>query len=213
MKSFSKRICKIIVQIIFRISSFVYSYTLHCKVINLKKIMYTYWINKEFKSFQENSIISYPLHLIGGKYISIGKGVGIGSNGTLTAWNKYKGNSFKPEIFIGNYTSIGDEFHITAINRIIIGNNVLMGKKITITDNGHGKINAELLNIPPIKRPLHSKGSVIIGDGVWIGDKVTILPGVTIGNNSIIGANSVVTRNIPSNCVVGGVPAEVIKKM
>jgi acetyltransferase-like isoleucine patch superfamily enzyme len=88
-----------------------------------------------------------------------------------------------------------------------------MGKKITITDNAHGKSEPEYLSIPPTKRKLHSKGPVIIEDGVWIGDKVTILSGIRIGENSIIGANSLVTKDIDANCVFGGIPAKLIKRI
>jgi acetyltransferase-like isoleucine patch superfamily enzyme len=131
----------------------------------------------------------------------------------LTAWDSYRSDSFSPEIFIGNNTSIGEDFHITAINKIQIGNHVLIGKKVTITDNAHGLVDGSMLTIPPIERSLYSKGSVIIEDGVWIGDKVTILAGVTIGKNVIVGANSVVTKDIAKNCVVGGIPAKVLKIM
>jgi len=67
------------------------------------------------------------------------------------------------------------------------------------------------LSIPPKNRTLYSSGPVIIEDCVWIGDKVTILPNVRIGKNTIIGANSVVVKDIPGNCVAGGIPAKVIK--
>ena len=52
---------------------------------------------------------------------------------------------------------------------------------------------------------------VKIGNDVWIGGNVTILPGVTIGNNVVVAAGAVVTKDVPDNCVVGGVPARVIK--
>ena len=58
---------------------------------------------------------------------------------------------------------------------------------------------------------MYTAGPVIIEDGVWIGDKVTILPNVRIGKNAVIGANSVVTKDIPENCVAGGIPAKIIK--
>jgi len=48
---------------------------------------------------------------------------------------------------------------------------------------------------------------------VWIGGNVTILPGVTIGNNVVVAAGAVITRDIPDDCVVGGVPAKVIRKI
>ena len=54
---------------------------------------------------------------------------------------------------------------------------------------------------------------ITIGNDVWIGGNCTILPGVTIGNNVVIAAGAVVTKDIPDNCVVGGVPAKVIKEI
>lgn len=54
---------------------------------------------------------------------------------------------------------------------------------------------------------------VMIGNDVWIGGNVTILPGVTIGNNVIIAAGAVVTKDIPDNCIVGGIPAVKIKDL
>lgn len=65
----------------------------------------------------------------------------------------------------------------------------------------------------PQKRPITSKGPVIIGDNVWIGDKATILPGVTIGDGAVIAANAVVTENVPEFSVVAGIPAKVINYM
>jgi acetyltransferase-like isoleucine patch superfamily enzyme len=65
----------------------------------------------------------------------------------------------------------------------------------------------------PFRRPLVSKGPVLIGDCVWIGDKATILPGVTIGKGSVIGANAVVTKDVPDYCMAAGNPAVVLKKL
>ena len=53
--------------------------------------------------------------------------------------------------------------------------------------------------------------SIVIGNDVWIGDNVTFLGGVSIGDGAIIGANALVTKDVPPYCVVGGVPAKVIK--
>jgi acetyltransferase-like isoleucine patch superfamily enzyme len=107
--------------------------------------------------------------------------------------------------------NIGEYCHITAINKITIGNGVLTGRWVTITDNSHGKTDKNSFSIPPAKRALYSAGAVIIEDNVWIGDKVTILPNVHIGKNAVIGANSVVTKDIPENSVVAGIPAKVVK--
>ena len=69
------------------------------------------------------------------------------------------------------------------------------------------------IDIPPAVRKLKSKGNIVIGNNVWLGDKVSVLSGVNIGDNVIVGANSVVTKNVPSNCVVAGIPAKIIKKL
>jgi acetyltransferase-like isoleucine patch superfamily enzyme len=191
--------------------SYLYSYNINARIIAIKAILYSAWISREFKFCGKSSMIHPHCCLIGGKYISIGDGCSIGKGTVLTAWDKYGSETFMPQIIIGNNVAIGDDSHITAINRIEIGNFVLTGKKITITDNAHGKSNFELLSLPPAVRPLYSEGPVIIEDGVWIGDKVTILPNVRIGKNAIIGANAVVTRDIPANSVAGGIPAKVIK--
>lgn len=210
MNLFAK-IFKKIIYFLCRASAIVVSYKRIEQFSLFKKILYTYWISGEFKSFGDKSIITYSFVLQGGKYITIGNNVILGSKGVLTAWDRYKGEKFHPEISIGDNTSIGEDFHITAINKVIIGNNVLMGKKITITDNSHGKTELRMLDLPPKDRPLFSKGHVVIEDNVWLGDKVTVLAGVKIGKNSIIGANSVVTSIIPANCVAAGVPAKIIK--
>lgn len=192
--------------------SYLYSYNIFLCLNKFKSIIYTFWLSREFKFLGENSIIGMQLTLKGAKYISIGEKTGIGKRAVLTAWDKQGNNQFFPEIIIGNKVSIGEDCHITAINRIVIRNNVLMGKKITISDNSHGTTDAEMLLIPPTQRIWFSKGPVIIGNNVWIGDKATILSGVTIGDNAVIGANSVVTANIPPNCVAVGVPAKVLNR-
>ena len=148
--------------------------------------------------------------------ISIGKNTTFGDWLFLTAWNSYKNESgeqkLDPELTIGNNCSFGAFNHITCTNRITIGDGVLTGKWITITDNSHGDTNYDTLLIRPILRKIVSKGPVVIGDKVWIGDKATILPGVTIGDGAVIAANSVVTKDVPAYCVAAGNPAKIIRQ-
>lgn len=182
------------------------------KISVLKSIIYTGMIKYKFKSFGMNSIIEYRPRLLKGlRHISIGKKTYIGHFAQLTAWDKYKSQLFTPSIIIGDNCSIGDYSHITCINAIRIGNNVLTGKNILITDNSHGATISDIQNIPPVDRSLYSKGPVIIEDNVWIGEKASILPGVRVGFGAIIGAGSVVTKNVPAKAVVGGNPASVLK--
>lgn len=157
---------------------------------------------------------------LGGQYMTIGNGTGFGDGVYLTAWDNYcfSDNSkiqkqfFTPKLTIGKSCHFGAYNHITCIHSITIGDNLLTGKWITITDNSHGTTDVDTLHIDPIKRPLYSKGPVVIGNNVWIGDKATILPGVTIGDGAVIAANAVVTKNVEPYTVVGGNPARVIKK-
>jgi len=196
-----------------RLWSYVYPHSLSDKVSLLRTALYSAWLSRKFKHYGKRTFIYSPCCLWGEQYISIGDRSSVGKNAALTAWDHYGAESFSPQITIGNNVSIGVSSHITAINRIEIGDNVLTGKHITITDNSHGKCDLSSFNLPPAARPLHSAGPVVIEAGVWLGDKVTILPNVRIGKNAVIGANSVVTKDIPANCVAGGIPAKVIKSI
>ena len=156
----------------------------------------------------------------GGQYMTIGDGSYFGDYFYLTAWDKYSCRdresygiqTFTPSLTIGEKCSFGAFNHITCVNMISIGDNLLTGKWVTITDNSHGMSGMDIQKNPPIERPLYSKGPVIIGNNVWIGDKATILSGVTIGDGAIIGANTVVTKDVPPYSVVVGNPARIIKK-
>jgi acetyltransferase-like isoleucine patch superfamily enzyme len=111
------------------------------------------------------------------------------------------------KIIIGNNFSINKYSRIIAHENILIGDNCLIAQFVTILDHDHAYMYEE--NKLVFKK--YIKAPIVIGDNVWIGDKVTILKGVNIGSNVIIGANSAVVENIPSNCIVAGTPAKLIK--
>ena len=180
-----------------RTSSYLLPYHIVSKFIRKLCIaIYTGWISREFKHFGRDSRIRPKFSLLlGAEHISIGNGCSIGRNVQLTAWSRYGEQTFQPIIMVGDNCSINDDSHITAINSIQIGNNVLMGKKVLITDNAHGSSTPEVLDIAPNKRLLYSKGPVIIEDNVWIGEKASIMPGVHIGKGAIVAANAVVTHD------------------
>lgn len=211
MKSLIKTILYYLFKGITYLLHFVYSYRLSRKIKKKMDVIYTLWIGNNIQKIGQASIIGRSCFLQGEQYIEIGNHSSINANGILTAWDKYLEDKFTPQIKIGDNCSIGQYCHITAINKIVIGNNVLTGKRVTITDNSHGNISVEGINIAPIKRNMYSKGEVIIEDNVWIGDNVTILPNVRIGYGAIIGANAVVTKDIPAYCVAGGNPVKIIK--
>lgn len=183
------------------------------KLKNTFNSIYTIRILKGLGEAHSGGIIKYPIYLKGGKYVKIGENFDCDQRLRLDAIDYFLEEKFSPEIFIGNNVSIQKDCHIGAINRIVIGDNVLLASKVYISDHSHGEITKEALLLPPSRRKLVSKGPVIIEDNVWIGENVVILPGVTIGKNSIVGANAVVTKSVPINSVVGGNPARVIRQL
>lgn len=174
--------------------------------------LYTRWAAARFQTWGQGSVIMpWATCIVGEKYIRVGSDVRFDDHIQLTAWDRYEEQRFTPEIIIGDGCAFGSANHITAINRIEIGNHVLTGKNVLITDNSHGTTERDQLDIPPRLRALHSKGPVVIEDNVWIGDKASILPGVHIGKGSIVGANTVVSKDVPAYSLVVGNPARIIK--
>jgi len=108
------------------------------------------------------------------------------------------------KVIIGNDVAIAEFVHIWGRGGIEIGNDTLIASHCVITSETHSINNL-------LYRETHENGAVVIGNNVWLGAGVIVLPGICIGDNSVIGAGSVVTKNVPANCVVAGVPA-VIKR-
>lgn len=194
----------------------IYTYSLRQNVNRVRDNLYTYWIRNFIGNVGKDSFFHYPLRLQGGgnRNIRIGNNTSVQAYSILGCWEQYgKNDCYEPEICIGDNCIIGEYCHITAINRIKIGNGLLTGRFVYIGDNAHGGLSWEEAGIAPVSRKLISKGEIIIGNNVWIGDKVSILGGVNIGDNVIIGANSVVTKDIPSNTMVAGIPAKILKSL
>lgn len=175
------------------------------------------WLKKQFKKIGTSVLFQKVDFLKGANYILIGDNTFFEKHLYLSAWDSYEtkesSQSFTPSIKIGSNCHFGAFNHITAINSIEIGDNLLTGKNVTITDNSHGSTELVDLLIEPVLRPLISKGPIKIGNNVWIGDKATILPNVTIGDGAVIAANAVVTKNVPAYAVAAGNPARIIKSI
>lgn len=180
-----------------------------------KQLFFTGYKSRMFQAFGKNVSLGRNTTYIGEKYISIGDNTFIGNYGRLTAYGYYEKTKqyFSPLLTIGHNCNIGEQSHITAINCIMIGNNVLTGPRVLITDNAHGDSSSNVLEAAPTERFLYCKGKVVIEDNVWIGEGAMIMPNVHIGKGAIIAANSVVTKDIPSYSVAAGIPAKVIKIM
>ena len=168
---------------------------------------------KGCRSLGNDICIKSPITTHGLNHVSIGNSFKCGERLKIRAFSEWEHQKFNPEIIIGNNVNIESDCHISAVNNVIIEDNVLIASFVYISDHSHGNISKEELSTPPLKRPLVSKDPVRICKNAWLGEKVTVLPGVTIGEGSIIGANSVVTKNIPPYSVACGSPAKVIKTL
>ena len=111
----------------------------------------------------------------------------------------------------GYNIEIGENFYsnhnlvILDCAKVKFGDNIFIGPNCGFYTAEH-PIDFETRN-----KGLEYAKPITIGNNVWIGGGVHILSGVTIGNNVVIGAGAVVTKDVPDNCIVGGIPAKVIK--
>jgi len=153
--------------------------------------------------------------ILGLGHIAIGRNFSAGESLWLEAVVEHGGFFYNPSIVIGDNVGVSDFVHIGATIGIDIGDGVLIGSRVLITDHNHGVYRGDGQtppHVPPNLRGLSAGVKVSIGQNVWIGDGVAILPGTRIGAGSIIGANSVVTGEIPPNCIAFGIPAKPVRR-
>jgi acetyltransferase-like isoleucine patch superfamily enzyme len=110
-------------------------------------------------------------------------------------------------VSIGAKTVLGQECTISAFQHVSIGRECVIADRVMMIDFDHGMVEVER----PIRLQGIYKRDVRVGHNVWIGYGACILRGVTVGDNAVIGTNAVVTRDVPANAVVGGVPARVLR--
>lgn len=207
-----KKFINLFIVILLKLYKCLYNVLVFFKVTTIKSKLYNKWILVKYNF--PSCFFKYPVNsIIGQRNIFIEEKTGFGKEAVVTAWTNYMGVDYQPIIKIGKRCNFGDYIHITCIKSIKIGNDVLTGRWVTISDNDHGKTDYDTLSISPVNRILDSKGGIFIDDKVWIGDKATILSGVSIGKCSVIAANAVVTKNVPPYSVVAGNPAKIIKQI
>lgn len=154
-------------------------------------------------------LLRFPIVIRGKKYINFGKNLTIGARCRFEVHGYHKSK----RLIFGNNVNMGYDVRISCSNKIEIGNDVLIGSRVLIIDNSHGTYSGEIQdspNTPPNKRKLSSK-PVVIRDNVWIGENSVIQMGTTVGYGSIIAASTIVTKDVPANSIVAGVPARIIK--
>lgn len=142
--------------------------------------------------FEGKAEFTHPENVSLGSHVRLGKDIYLGAwpDGHLT---------------VGDNTYIGRWCIVLAKQEVVIGSDCLIAPGCHITDVNHGIALGVLIR----KQPLESK-PIQIGNDVWVGAGCSILPGVKIGDHAVIGARAVVTKDVPANAIVAGVPAKVI---
>lgn len=189
-------------------------------LINLRKLSktYGYWglvslgvdLIHTRLFFSGARLVRRPAYVRGKFKISWGRGFTTGVGLRLDVFS----DDDEQRLVFGNDVQLNDYVHIGVVERVEIGNDVLIASRVFISDHNHGRYDEydseSGPSISPVNRPLAAK-PVFIKDRVWIGEHVCILPGVTIGEGAVVGAGSVVTHDVPSRSIVVGNPARVIR--
>ena len=132
----------------------------------------------------------------------LGEIIGVPLDSSTTIFTPFYTN-FGRFITIGKNVFINHACSFLDLGGITIEDHVLLGPKVNLITENHP------LNITD-RRSLICK-PIVVKRNAWIGAAATILPGVTIGENAVVAAGAVVSKNVPDNMIVGGVPAKIIK--
>lgn len=155
-------------------------------------------------------MIRFPITIRGKQYIDFGSNLTTGARCRFEVHGSHKNK----RLVFGKNVNVGYDVRISCCDKITIGNDVLMGSRVLIIDNSHGKysgLEQDSPETPPNKRKLVSR-PITIEDNVWIGENSVIQQGVKIGIGSIVAANSIVTKDVPPRIMVAGMPAKAIKE-
>lgn len=106
-------------------------------------------------------------------------------------------------ITVGNHVFFNSGCNFQDQGGITIDDGILIGHNVVLATLNHCMISEQRANLEPA--PIH------IGKNVWIGANAIVLPGVTIGDGAVIAAGAIVTKDVPANTIVGGVPAKKIR--
>ncbi len=179
-------------------------------ILNLLRI---FWFEPLFRSqcatVGSGFYMERLAYLDGAGKISIGSSVRFSGKSCLAFCTSVWQN---PELTIGNATFVGHGCSISAAQSIQIGNHCLIAGMVTIRDyDGHPINFLERRNHKPVGAA--DIKPIIIEDDVWVGYRAIILKGTRIGARSIIAGGSVVTSDVPADCIAGGNPAKILRRL
>lgn len=161
-----------------------------------------------------NVIIHHNAIIDGGKFIELHKGCYIQRGAWLCvpAFEMITKPEDRAYLSIGENTRIGPNSTISALNSIVIEENVVLGPNVMVVDHYH---NFENISRPISDQGITSNGKILVQAGSWIGSNAVIYSSkenLVIGKNSVVAANTVVRVSVPAYSIVSGNPAKIIKK-
>ncbi|PKG73141.1 acetyltransferase [Shewanella sp. GutCb] len=131
------------------------------------------------------SIGAFSLVKVSGSFVALGKGIVFGDN-----------------------VGIGEFAHIGGAGGVEIGDDTIIGSYFSVHPENHIFDDTSM----PIRLQGVTHQGISVGKGCWIGAKVTLLDGTKVGNGCVVAAGAVVKGEFPDNCIIGGVPAKILKK-
>lgn len=200
---------KSIVYVIFDACSLFFAFVLRVLRPVIYGVSRFFWLSQLRSEIAEGRI-PRTTHIYGRAHADVGTRLWLGEHcwvakGVFFETAMHEGR--RGEIRVGNFVTLNTGTHLIAFDAITIGDDTLIGEYCSIRDANHGIESIDT----PTRKQLHSAAKITIGRNVWIGRGCCILKGVTIGDGAVIAANSVVTKDVPSNAIVGGVPAKLIR--
>lgn len=139
--------------------------------------------------------------------ITIGDNVSIGAFSRIVTSSSF--HNIGEHIKIGNNVGLGDFAHLGGGGGLEIGDDCIIGAYFSCHPENHNFYDSTKL----IRLQGTTRRGIKVGKNCWVGAKVTILDGVTVGDNCVLAAGAVITKDMPANSVIGGVPAKVIKSL
>jgi acetyltransferase-like isoleucine patch superfamily enzyme len=145
------------------------------------------------------------LSALGQECLSIGNNVSIGAFSRIVISTSY--NNLGKYVRIGSNVGLGEFAYLGGGGGLEVGDGCIIGQYFSCHPENHIYDNPDV----EIRFQGTTRRGIKIGRNCWVGSKVTVLDGVTIGDGCVVAAGSVVTKDMPENSIVGGVPAKVIK--
>ena len=158
---------------------------------------------------KNNGLMVKPLKITGQQYIHIGRFVKFYENARIECYGTFKEQALNPKLIINNNVIINNNFTALIADECSIGENTIIAHNVSIINENHG---IDLAIGVPFHEQVLTTRPITIGKNCWIGCNVVLIPGASLGDNCVVGAGAVVNKTFPSNTMIAGVPAKIIKR-